>query len=131
MATPLGFDGRGGLALASSLASVFLGYLLMGHFVMATLTHAGTWGPAPVGGWHSVVYHLTRSGWSLLLIGWAALDIALGMAGYTLTGRISDRRSSNAASGMAARFAIVGLLGGGIDAILVAILLLMGRFWLW
>jgi hypothetical protein len=131
MATPLSFDVRGGLALAASLASVFLGYLLLGHFVMATPTHAGTLGPTPVGGWYPVVYHLTHSGWSLLLIGWAALAIALGMAGYALAGRIAYRRSSNAASGMAARFAIACLLGGGVDAILVAILLFMGRLWLW
>jgi hypothetical protein len=131
MATALKLKVSIGLALAASLASVFLGYLLVGHFIMATLTWAGILDPQGEVAWYPAVYYLTHSWMTHLLIGWALLVIALGMIGRALAGRDPARRKSSGLSSIAARFAILGLLGGGLDAVLVAILLFVGRFWLW
>jgi hypothetical protein len=118
----------GGLALAASVASTLLGYWLLGHFVVATLTFSGWLGPPASGDWRASVKYLARSEWGLLLVGWVALAAVLGMPAYLFA------RHSRAASGkrllasMVGRFALLGLLGAGIDALLVAALLAAGRF---
>jgi len=131
MAARIKFRVRDGLALAASLGSVLLGYLLIGHFVMATLTWTGMLGPPDGGAWYPAVYYLTHSWVTLLLVGWSALALALGAAGFALAGRDSTRRRPAALSSIAARFAIGGLVAGGVDVVFVAILLFIGRFWLW
>jgi hypothetical protein len=114
------------LALGISLASVLLGYLLVGHFIMATLTWTGMLGPTGGRSWFSAVYYLTHSWATLLLVGWTALVLALGASGFVLAGRDPRRRGPSALSGMAARFALCGLVGGVIDFLLLAILLIVG-----
>jgi len=122
-------EARDGFAFAASLGSVMLGYLLMGHFVMATLTWTGSLGPEPPGTWSTTVYHLTRSRWMLLLVGWAALVVLLGIAGLTLAGRDRARQDPAGLTGIAARFAIGGLIAGVVDVLLVAVLFYLGWFW--
>jgi hypothetical protein len=86
------------LALGGSLESVLLGYLLIGHFLMVTL----------------------------LLVRWAALVLVLGASGFALAGRDPRSRSPAVVSGISARFALGGLVGGVIDLLLIAILLIVG-----
>jgi hypothetical protein len=129
MKATTGLKARDGLAFSASLGSVMLGYLLMGHFVMATLTWTGSLGPKPSGTWYTTVYHITRSKWMLLLVGWAALVVVLGIAGLTLAGRDRARRNPAGLTAFAARFAIGGLIAGGVDVVLVVGLLYLGWFW--
>lgn len=114
------------LALGVSLASVLLGYLLIGHFIMATLTWTGMLGSTGGRSWFSAVYYLTHSWATLLLVGWASLVLVLGVSGFALAGRDPRRRGPSALSGMAVRFALSGLVGGVIDFLLIAILLIVG-----
>ena len=120
-----------GLAMASSLASVLLGYLLMGHFVMATLTYAGMLGPLPRGGWLTTVKYLAHSWWIVLLIGWAALVLVLAWAALRLAARDPNMRNRGASAGIARRFAIGGLIAGVVDLVLVGTLIYIGRVWIW
>jgi hypothetical protein len=113
---------RAALALGASLASVLLGYLLLGYFIMVTLTLTGILVPTGGESWFAAVYYLTHSGAMLLLVCWAALVLVLGAWGFALAERDPRRRSS----GMAARFALGGLVGGVIDLLLIAILLIVG-----
>lgn len=117
---------RATLALGASLASVLLGYLLIGHFLMATLTWTGMLGPTGGRSWFTAVYYLTHSWATLLLVCWAALVLVLGASGFALAGRDPRRRSPAVLSGIAARFALGGLVGGVIDLLLIAILLIVG-----
>jgi hypothetical protein len=121
---------RSGLALMASLGSIFLGYLLAGHFVMATLTWTGSLGPEGAGNWYSDVYFTTHSWLTLVLVGWAMLALAFGWLGFALAKRDREPSGSTVLSGMAARFAIGGLVGGLLDVVLVAILLFVGRLWI-
>src|SRR4051794_20343448 len=80
------------VAFAASLASVLLGYLLLGHFDMATLLWTGSFGSSPRASWHSGVYYLTHSRVTVLLIGWVALVLAFAAAGIALVRHDPARR---------------------------------------
>jgi hypothetical protein len=121
---------RSGLALTSSLGSVFLGYLLAGHFVMATLTWTGSLGPDGARDWYSAVYFATHSWLTLVLVGWATMALVFAWLGFALAKRGPEPPVSTVLSGMAARFAIGGLVGGLLDVVLIAILLLVERLWI-
>jgi hypothetical protein len=98
---------------------------------MSTLTWTGALGPETAGDWYSPVYHLTHSWRIFQLAGWALLVLALGWAALTLAGHHSDRRNRSSIYGIATRFAIGGLIAGGVDVVLVGILIFIGRVWLW
>jgi len=122
---------RNGVALATSLGSVFLGYLLAGHFFMAALTWTGTLGPTPAGAWYSALYFVTHSQLTLLVIGWAVLVLTLGWVGLALAGWERAPQNSSSLSSIAARFAVIGLIAGFVDVVFIAVLLIMGRLWIW
>ena len=77
------------------------------------------------------VYHLTHSWLIFLLAGWAGLVLALGWAASRLAGHDPDRRSRGSLQAIVARFAIGGLIAGGVDVVLVGTLVFIGRVWLW
>jgi RsiW-degrading membrane proteinase PrsW (M82 family) len=64
------------------------------------------------------------------LIGWATLALALAWLGFAFTKRDRGPKRLPVLSGMAVLFAIGGLVGGLLDLALIAILLCVGRRWI-
>jgi hypothetical protein len=118
------------LSLLLGIASVILGFALLAHagyiaayfgFLKDDLNPSNTW--------RRLVHEVTKPVPMAYLVGWVGLAALLGGLGLWLArrGRGEGGRLSLAAS--AARFSILGLVGAGLDAAILAVLL--GCRWYW
>lgn len=123
---------RPGLALVTSLASILLGFSLLGQIFVVGLIYAGLL-PIPIGASpRDLAFMMSHSwGWSSLLIGWTLLAGAGGLLAVGLVRRIPERRQRGTLAGMAARFGRIGLVGALVDASAVAALLAYGWIAYW
>ena len=114
-----------GLALLMGIGSILMGFLIAGNFGFGVVYYvwlddrSGMMGSS----WRTVVFQLTKPWPMTALIAWVTVAWMLGYAGYRLgkAGREPARRASLAAT--AARFSAWGLAGCGLDAAILAGLL--------
>ncbi len=108
------------VSLACGFASVILGYWMAGYFCLA-LHYFLTSAPIVRGGqsWRVFIFQITKLQPVAFMVGWIGVAAATGAFGYWLVRRRRlDGRASLAAS--AARLAIAGLVGVGLDMLILA-----------
>jgi hypothetical protein len=117
-------------SMLSSLASIVLGFWMLGYFALAWCYFSFLgWTKITGQTWRGFVFEVTRPLPFAILIGVVALAAALGGLGYWPNRRSRAAGLSTSFGAAILRFSLLGLSGAAADAAVLAILLIQ-RWWI-